>query len=80
MSKAFEASTETLGIGSDEAKRRAVAKFLIQLAQEDDSLDATTLRDRAVAAFGSVQPSNPRASAELTEKRWCLHGGEASAL
>lgn len=89
MSKAFEASTETLGIGSDEAKRRAVAKFLIQLAQEDDSLDATTLRDRAVAALGgvaycallgSVQPSNPRASAELTEKRWCLHGGEASAL
>jgi hypothetical protein len=31
MSKAFEASTETLGIGSDEAKRRAVAKFLIRL-------------------------------------------------
>ena len=68
MSKAFEASTETLGIGSDEPKRRAVAKFLIRLAQEDDSLDATTLRDRAVAALGgvaycalpgSVQPSIP---------------------
>jgi hypothetical protein len=54
MSKAFEASTETLGIGSDEAKRRAVAKFLIRLAQEDDSLNATTLRDRAVAALGGV--------------------------
>jgi hypothetical protein len=29
---------------------------------------------------GSVQPSNRRASAELTEKRWFLHDGEASAL
>ena len=52
MSRALEATTETLGIGSDEAKRRAVAKFIIRLAQEDDSLDAAALRDRAVAALG----------------------------
>jgi hypothetical protein len=67
MSKAFAATTETLGIGSDEAKRLAVAKFIIRLAQEDKSLDASALRDRAVAALGaaaycapgSAQPSNP---------------------
>jgi hypothetical protein len=29
---------------------------------------------------GSVQPPNPHASAELTERRWFLHDGEASAL
>jgi hypothetical protein len=89
MSQALIVTVEILGIGRDEAKRRDVARFLIRLMQEDGSLDATTLRDRAVAALGgvaycalpgSVQPSNPRASAELTEKRWFLHDGEASAL
>jgi hypothetical protein len=89
MSTALEATTETLGIGSDEAKRRAVAKFIIRLAQGDDSLDAVALRDRAVAALGGVayracpgvpQPLNPRATAELAAKRWILHDGEAGAL
>jgi hypothetical protein len=73
MGKALEATTETLGIGSDEAKRQVVARFIIRLAQEDESLDAAALRDRAVAALGGVaycapQPSNPRASAELAAK------------
>ena len=72
MSTALEATTEILGIGSGEAKRRAVARFIIRLAQEDDSLDATELRDKAVAALGGVayiaiaqapQPSNLRSSA-----------------
>jgi hypothetical protein len=54
MGKALEATTDSLGIGNDETKRRAVAKFLIRLMQEDDSLDATALRDRAVAALGGV--------------------------
>jgi hypothetical protein len=67
------------------AQRRAVAKFIIRLAQEGASLDAAALRDRAVAALGGVaycvlsgipQP----ASAELTEKRWFPHNGEAGAL
>src|ERR1700729_1705676 len=54
MSKALEATTEILGIEGDEAKRQAVAKFIIRLAREDDSLDAAELRDRAVAALGGV--------------------------
>jgi hypothetical protein len=73
MSRALEATTEILEIGSDEAKRQAVAKFIIRLAREDDSLDAAALRDRAVAALGGVtyltipaisQPSNPHPIAE----------------
>ena len=87
MSRAFEATTEILGIGSDEAKRRDVARFIIRLAQEDDRLDAAALRDRAVAALGGVaycalfgipQPSNLRS--ELTDERWILHDAEAGAL
>jgi hypothetical protein len=85
MSRAFEATTEILGIGSDEAKRRDVARFIIRLAQEDDSLDAAALRDTAVAALGGVtycalggvpQPSG----SEWTDERWILHDGEAGAL
>ena len=54
MSKALEATTEILGIESEEAKRQAVAKFIIRLAQHDASLDAEALRDRAVKALGGV--------------------------
>ena len=73
MSKALEATTEILGIEGDEAKRQAVAKFIIRLAREDDILDAAELRDKAVAALGGVaylaivqalQRSNPFPSAE----------------
>jgi hypothetical protein len=73
MSKALEGATEILGIAPDGKQRQAVAKFIIRLAQEDGSLDAAALRDRAVAALGGVaycalpgipQPSNPRPSAE----------------
>jgi hypothetical protein len=53
MGNALEAATETLGIGGDEIKRQAVAKFIIQITQEDGNLDATTLPDRAVAALGN---------------------------
>ena len=56
MSKALEGATEALGIGSDEIKRKAVAKLIIWLAQRDVSLDAATLRDRAVAASASSIP------------------------
>jgi hypothetical protein len=71
MSEAMEATTEILGIDGDEAKRRAVARFIIRLAREDDSLDAAELRDKAAAALGGVaylatppvpQPSNPSGS------------------
>jgi hypothetical protein len=67
MSTALEAALEILGLDGDEAKRGAVARFIIRLAREDDSLDAAELRDKAVAALGGVaylpiaqvpQPSN----------------------
>jgi hypothetical protein len=63
MSRALQDTTEILGIEGDERKRHPVAKFIIRLAREDDSLDATTLRRRAVAALGGVAycdvPANP---------------------
>jgi hypothetical protein len=43
MSKGLEATTEILGIRGHEAKRQAVARFIIRVAKEDDSLDATGL-------------------------------------
>ena len=73
MSTALEATMEILGLDGDEARRGAVARFIIRLAREDDSLDAAELRDKAVAALGGVAyfaiahaplPSNPRPSAE----------------
>ena len=54
MGQALEATAQILGIGNDEAKRRAIARFIIRVAKEDDSLDATALRDWAVAAFGGA--------------------------
>jgi hypothetical protein len=67
-----EETSQILGIDRDEKKRQAVAKFIIRLAQEDGTLDAAALRDRAVAALGGVaysalcasQTSNPHAAAE----------------
>ena len=52
MSTALEATMEILGLDGDEAKRGAVARFIIRLVREDDSLDAAELRDKAVAAVG----------------------------
>ena len=54
MNKALEVTTEILGIEGDEAKRQAVARFIIRLARDDNSLDAAELRDKAVAALGGV--------------------------
>jgi hypothetical protein len=67
MSKALEETTAILGI-SGEKQRQAVARFIIRLAGEDNSLDATTLRDRAVVALGGVAysatiPASPQTSA-----------------
>ena len=73
MSKALEATADTLGINGNEEKRRAVAKFILRLAQDDDSLDAAALHDRAVTALGGVayravlalsRASNPNPMAE----------------
>jgi hypothetical protein len=88
MGKALEETTEILGISSIEAKRRDVARFIIRLAQEDDTLDAAALRARTVAALGGVayapfpesfSPQNP-AQRRVAAKRWILHDGEAGAL
>ncbi len=54
MGEALESAAETLGIGRDEVKREAVAKFIIQLAQEDGNLDAAALRDKAVGVLGDL--------------------------
>jgi len=35
VSKALEATTEILGVEGDEAKRQAVARFIVRLARED---------------------------------------------
>ena len=89
MGKALEETTVILGISSDEAKRGDVARFIIRLAQEDDSLDAAALRDWTVAALGGVahcalpeipQTSNPCASTEVTEKRWVSRRRRQRAL
>ena len=40
----------------DERERRALAKLIIWFAQRDGTLDAATLRDRAVEAFGVPVP------------------------
>jgi hypothetical protein len=64
MTKAFEVTTQILGIGPDEAKRQAVAKFIIRLAQEDSDIDAAALRDKALAALGGVTYCAPPESSE----------------
>jgi hypothetical protein len=77
MGQALEATAEILGIGSDEAKRRALARFIIRVAKEDSSLDATALRDRAVEAFGGVSMVHePAMSAVLIHHRLILGGSE----
>jgi hypothetical protein len=54
MRKALTETVDILGLGSDEKKRETVARFIVRLAHEDGSLDAMTLRERAVAALGGV--------------------------
>jgi hypothetical protein len=74
MNRALTDTTQVLGIEGDENQRQIVARFIISIAQEDDSLDAAALRDRVFAALGGIaysatipaspQPSNPHAAAE----------------
>jgi hypothetical protein len=54
MSQAHTETAENHGIGNDENKRQAVARFIIRVAGEDGSLNAKTLRDRALTAFGGL--------------------------
>jgi hypothetical protein len=64
MGKALTDAAEILGIGDDEVRRQAVARFIIRMASEDRSLDATTLRDKAVVALGGVAYRDMAADAE----------------
>lgn len=67
MNKALADTAEILGIGGDEIKRQAIARFIVRVAQEDDSLDADALRDRAVTALGGIAYRNvSRQSSELS--------------
>jgi hypothetical protein len=68
MNRALTDTAEILGIGSDENQRQVVAKFIIRLAREDDSLDAAELRDRAVAALGGVAYSAASPASPLARK------------
>jgi hypothetical protein len=73
MSAALEAAME-IGLGGDEAKRGAVARFIIRLAREDGTLDAAELRDKAVAAEAShtsrlLRPLSPRTSSQAQNDR-----------
>ena len=53
MGKAFESAVTILGIDPrDEAKRTAVARFIIRLVEIEDGLDEATLRDKVVLALG----------------------------
>ena len=62
MSRALQDTVEILGIGDDEIKRQAVARFIIRVAGDDGSLNAKTLRDRAVSALGGVAYCDVHAS------------------
>jgi hypothetical protein len=65
LSAIGKALTDTAEIlGSDKAKRQAVAKFIIRLAIEDAKLDAASLRDRAVVALGGAAYRDMAAGAE----------------
>jgi hypothetical protein len=69
MRKAFKATTKILGIGPDEAKRQAVAKFIIRLAQEDGDIEVAALRDKALAALGASHTAPlPRAAKHLRKR------------
>jgi hypothetical protein len=63
MSTALEATVEILGI-RDEAKRQAVARFIVRVAHEDANFDAATLRDKALAALGGATYCAPPESGE----------------
>jgi hypothetical protein len=54
MSRALEAATRILGIEGDENQRQIVARFIIQLSREDDSLDSAALGEQVFAALGGV--------------------------
>ena len=57
MGKAFDGVAATLGIDHNELRRETVAQFIIELALSRKDLDATALRDQAIAALGGRNTS-----------------------
>jgi hypothetical protein len=57
MGKAFEGAVAALGIDHNESKRETVAQLIIELALSPKDLDATALRDQAIAALGARNTS-----------------------
>jgi hypothetical protein len=52
LGEAFNSVLKALDIApEEEAKRKTIAQMIIRLAQADESLDATSLRDRAIKAL-----------------------------
>jgi hypothetical protein len=76
MSRALEEATRILGIEDDE-ERQIVARFIIQLSREDDSLDAAGLRDGVFAALGGITSS---ATISTSPQRSNPHAGPLNEL
>ena len=57
MGKAFDGVATTLGIDHNKSKRETVARFIIELALSRKDLDATALRDEAIATLGGRNTS-----------------------
>lgn len=61
MSEAFDDVVAALKISDeDETRREAVAQFIMQLSDWDESLDAAALRDRTLAALNGLRPKRKR--------------------
>lgn len=72
MGQAVAETTAILGIDGDDRQREIVAKFIIRLARQDDSLDAIALRGRVLKALGARSPLRRRPPSErfLAKPTW----------
>ena len=68
MSKAFETAIWTLGIGTDETKREAVARFIVRSAQRDGHFDAASFIVWPSRNSAVVRP-RPRSSIPAARRR-----------
>jgi hypothetical protein len=53
MGEAFVMAMNALQIADDKPKKVALAKFIVQLAQDGDADNPADMRDRAIKAFGA---------------------------
>jgi hypothetical protein len=52
LGEAFTMAVNALQIADDNVKKEAVAKYIVWLAADGRSSNATDMRDRAIKAFG----------------------------